>query len=177
MYICMCMCISLSLSMASIYPSTKIHTHTHTHTHTNHTNLTAGFVTNVNNTRWSQQVVNAGIPGYEGYVAAGAALFIRSRTFVRRRVNFRLRPFSWIVNGVGVGGAAIAQNNLYVDKDGIRINKPQPQKNRLLQAVEDAFPGSIARVTAAGGSGLLSNLGIDRPSFIMAEVCVYCVCV
>jgi hypothetical protein len=67
--------------------------------------LGAGMYTQVNNTRWSYQVANAGMPGYEGWVGPGAAIFIRSRTYTARLVNYRVKPFLWVVAGRGVGGA------------------------------------------------------------------------
>ena len=90
--------------------------------------LGSGFYTGVNNTRWSHMVVNAGMPGYEGWVGLGGAVFIRSRTYARRVVNYRIRPFLWVVNGRGVGGALYSTSNLLVTKDGITVLKPQPTK-------------------------------------------------
>ena len=127
--------------------------------------LGSGWYTNVNNTRWSHQVVNAGFPGYEvggmrdagvrvyvcvciyrdmrlcpllirpdisiylshqGWIGLGGAVFIRSRTYSRRVVNYRVRPFLWVVNGRGVAGGQYSNNNLLVTKDGITVLKPQP---------------------------------------------------
>lgn len=79
-----------SLTQPPWYPST--------HTHP------AGWYTNVNNTRWSYQVVNAAMPGYEGWVGLGGAVFIRSRTYSARVINYRVRPYLWVVSGQGVAG-------------------------------------------------------------------------
>jgi len=114
-------------------------------------------------------VVNAGIPGYEGWVGLGAALFVRSRTTVRRVVNFRFNPFAWVVNGQGVPGSAYRENNIFVNKDGIRINKPNPSKSRLLAAVDEMVDGHLK--SKRNTQGLLAGIKnfVDRPAIVMAN--------
>lgn len=62
----------------------------------------------------------------QGWIGLGGAVFIRSRTYSRRVVNYRVRPFLWVVNGRGVAGGQYSNNNLLVTKDGITVLKPQP---------------------------------------------------
>ena len=123
-------------------------------------------------------MVHAGLPGYEGWVGLGAAVFIRSGTTVKRVVNYQLPccKFSWVVNGQGVTGGAIKGKNIYVNKTGIYPLKhqqtPKAPKTRLLAAVDDlvntaASVGTLSGGGATLGSGLLK--GFDRPSFIMAD--------
>ncbi len=109
------------------------------------------------------------MPGYEGWVGLGAAVFIRSRTYAKRLVAYALpgRRFSWVVNGVGLTGGAIANKNIFVNKTGIYPLKNQPpskphKKHRLLAAV-----GDLMNSAATLGSGLLK--GYERPSFTMAN--------
>jgi len=113
-------------------------------------------------------LVNAQIPGYEGWVGLGAALFIRSRTIVKRLINYRSnKKVSWVVNGVGVSGPAIANNNLFVNKTGVFVLKPQPTprpKHRLLAAV-DGLVSSAAGMAKSGAFGK----GFTRPALIMAK--------
>lgn len=113
-------------------------------------------------------MVNAQIPGYEGWVGLGAALFIRSRTIVKRLINYRSnKKVSWVVNGVGVSGGAIADNNLFVNKTGVFVLKPQPTprpKHRLLAAV-DGLVSSAAGMAKSGAFGK----GFTRPALIMAK--------
>lgn len=47
-------------------PTTTTFLSNPTLSHTTITTITAGWYNNVNNTRWSYQVVNAAMPGYEG---------------------------------------------------------------------------------------------------------------
>jgi hypothetical protein len=104
----------------------------------------------VNNTRWSYQVVNAGLPGYEGWVGPGAAVFIRSRTYSNRVVNYRVKPFLWVVAGRGVGGALYGTNNLLVTKDGTTILKPQPAgKPKRSTCFACTAPSPIPRTQAS----------------------------
>ena len=118
--------------------------------------LGAGHYTQFNNTRWTYQVVNAGMPGYEGWVGPGAALSLRSRTYSARVVNYRLRPFIWVAAGRGVSGGLYSNNNLLVNKDGITVLKPHNEtkgsKARLLQEL------SKATAQAKRNLGLFDNV-------------------
>jgi len=109
------------------------------------------------------------MPGYEGWVGLGAAVFIRSRTYVKRLVAYALpgRRFSWVVNGFGLTGGKIAGQNIFVNKTGITRLKNQPTpKNRLLAAVGDLV-NAVGGASATVGNGLLK--GFERPSFTMAN--------
>jgi hypothetical protein len=113
-------------------------------------------------------LVNAQIPGYEGWIGLGAALLIRSRTYVRRLVNYRAgKKVAWVVNGVGVNESLRISNNLFVSKNGTKILKPQPTKDgkqRLLEAVDELVS------SAAGRSKSRALIrGFTRPALSMAD--------
>jgi len=112
--------------------------------------------------------VNAQIPGYEGWIGLGAALFIRSRTYVRRIVNYRAgKKVAWVVNGVGVNETLVSNSNLFVDKAGQNILNAEPGmpgKHRFLEAVDEL----VSSVTGKSNNRALLK-GLTRPALSMAD--------
>ncbi|GAB5037051.1 pectin lyase fold virulence factor, partial [Nannochloropsis oceanica] len=131
----------------------------------------AGFFTEVNGTRWTFQLVNAQIPGYEGWIGLGAALLVRTRTTVRRLVNYRAgKKVAWVVNGVGVNESLRNNFNILATKNGTQALKPQPTKpgkHRLLEAVDDLVSSAVTR--AGRGKGRALMRGFSRPALSMAD--------
>lgn len=44
-----------------------------------------------------------------GWVGLGGAVFIRSRTYSKRVINYRVRPYLWVVSGQGVAGGVYSK--------------------------------------------------------------------
>ncbi|KAM3567954.1 hypothetical protein VYU27_009912, partial [Nannochloropsis oceanica] len=127
----------------------------------------AGFHTEVNNTRWTIQLVNAQMPGYEGWIGLGASLMIRSRTTVRRLVNYRAaKKVAWVVNGVGVNESLRSNFNIFTDKNGTTVLKPHAKngKHRLLEAVDELVSSAAS---TSNRRALIK--GFSRPALSMAD--------
>jgi len=66
--------------------------------------LGTGFFTSVNNTRRSIQLINAAFGGHEYWVGPGAAVFIKTYSYTKRKINYRTNGYSWVVAGTHVSG-------------------------------------------------------------------------
>lgn len=79
-----------------------------------------GMNTNILNTRRAFQVVNALIGGNEFYVGGGAAVFVRVKSIIRRKINYKTSRTAFYVAGTEVIGA-VSRENIFVNKNGIHM--------------------------------------------------------